>query len=485
MQRAALSRRSVMALFSWSGTAALLGCGGSGTSGEGQRVLVLGAGLAGLSAAWELQKLGYEVTLLEGRDRIGGRVWSVREGFEDGQFAEIGAVRIASTHANVLEYADELGLELQEFPYGDPLYFIGGQRFKKVEGEPWPIDGLNDNEKLAGLGDLWGEYISANFDEFGDPSQGEFPEGVVEKYDALTWAEYLRSKGASEAFLPLYAADNGTEVYAIGALAWMMAEVIDKEWSETYHIRGGNDMLTKRLAEEVGADSILLAHKVVRIATRADSVTVTAEHDGAEVEFTAEHVVCTLPFPVLRDVAIEPKFADDKMEVIGGLNLMNAGRGYVQTKTRFWKDEGIGGLKIAVTDTPIERLWDLSELQAPESEKGMFVSYTMNKNADAYCGLSMDEREAYTLDHIEKFFPQIKDEKLAFYHYCWKEDPWVKGAWTDYLPNQWWMFAVARRPEGRVHFAGEHTSAWAGWMEGAIDSGRRAAGEIIDGKLQD
>ena len=420
------------------------------------------------------------MTLLEGRERIGGRVWSVREGFQDGMFAEIGAVRIASTHHRVLDYAEELGLELDEFPSGDSLYYIGGQRFLKREGEAWPIDGLADNEKTASLGDLWGMYVQSRFDEFGDPSQGEFSADLVAQYDDVTWAEYLRQQGASEAFLPLYAADNGTEVHAIGALAWMMAEVIDKDWDQTYHIRGGNDTLPKRLAEEVGMANILLGHKVVRIEHGTHPVTVVAtDANNKEVRFDADYVVCTLPFPLLRDVEITPKFPQDKMDTIAGLQLMNAGRGYVQTRTRFWKEEGIGGLRIAVTDTPVERLWDLSEVQNPGSEKGMFVSYTMYKNADAYCGQSQDQREAYTLDHIEKFYPQIKAEKLAFYHHCWKDDPWARGAWTDYLPGQWWMFAVARRPEGRVFFAGEHTSAWAGWMEGAIDSGQRAADEVM------
>ena len=480
MQQTRLSRRGVMALFSWPCTAALLGCGTTRPDGQNQRVLVLGAGVAGLSAAYELQKAGYEVTLLEGRERIGGRVWSVREGFEDGMFAEIGAVRIASTHQRVLAYAEELGLELDEFPSGDPLYFFGGQRFMKREGEAWPITGLADNEQTAGLGDLWGMYVQSRFAEFGDLSQGEFSADMVAQYDGVTWAEYLRQQGASEAFIPLYAADNGTEVHAIGALAWMMAEVIDQAWDQTYHIHGGNDMLPKRLADEVGQGNILLAHKVVRIEHTDDGVTAVAtDAEGQELRFDADFLVCTLPFPLLREVEIKPAFPQDKMDTIDGLQLMNAGRGYVQTKTRFWQEEGIGGLKLAVTDTPVERLWDLSEVQAPGSERGIFVSYTMHENADAYCGQSQDQREAYTLDHIEKFFPQIKAEKLAFYHYCWRDDPWARGAWTDYLPGQWWMFAVARRPEGRVFFAGEHTSAWAGWMEGAVDSGQRVAGEIM------
>jgi len=351
----------------------------------------------------------------------------------------------------------------------------------KLEGEAWPIDGLNDNEKTAGLYDLWTMYVQPDFAAFGDLDNGMFSADAVKKYDGLTWIEYMRQKGASEAFLPLYAADNGAEVYTIGALAWMMAEVIDQDWDQTYHIRNGNDQMPRRFAEEIGMENILLGHKVVRIDHAGDSVTVVATVDGEEVTFTGDRVVCTLPFPLLRDVAVSPAFPDDKTEVINTNQLMNAGRAYLQTKTRFWKKEGIGGLKIAITDTPIERLWDLSEVQEPGSEKGIFLSYTMDKNADAYCGQTMEARQEYTLGHVEKFFPEIREQTVAFFHHCWRQDPWAKGSWTDTLPNKWWTFAVARRPEGRVHFAGEHTSAWAGWMEGGLDSGRRAAQEIISG----
>jgi len=437
--------------------------------------------LAGLSAAYELKKLGYEVKILEGRERVGGRVWTVREGFADGQIAEMGAVRIPDVHEHTLGYVGELGLELTSFPGGEPLYFIDGMRFKHTEGEPWPLPGLNAAEASTGLGDLWSEYIASTFDEFGDPRTGTFPKpGIVEKYDGQVYIDFLRERGASEAFLPLYAADNGTEVYTIGTLAWMAAEVADQKWDETFHIRGGNDQLPKRLAEEVGAENILLAHRVVRIEHTATGVNVTAEHDAGEYRFEADHLVCTLPFTMLRDVAIAPEFAADKMETIRGLYLMNATRGYIQTRSRFWEKEGIGGLKIAKTDTPIERLWDITPVQEGESEKGMIVAYTQDKNADAFCAIAPANREAYTLDHIEAFYPEIKAETLAFSSYCWREDPWTKGAWTDFLPGQWWMTAVARRPEGRVHFAGEHTSVWAGWMQGGIESGKRAAQEIAD-----
>ena len=457
---------------------AAIGCaGGDEGEGAGKRVLVLGGGLAGLSAAYELQKAGYEVTILEGRERIGGRVYTVREGFEDGHYADVGAVRIPDVHERTLAYCEELGLELGEWPGGEAVYYLDGQRFMHMEGQPWPVMGLHAHEAEKGLG-LWSEYIAATFPEFGDPRDGSFPRpGIVEKYDGMVYTDFLRERGASEAWLKLYGADNGSEISTIGTLAWMGAEVADQNWDRTFHIKGGCDLLPKGLAERIGAEAIVLGAKVVKIERGDDGVAVTYEKDGAEVRAEADHLVCAIPFTTLRDVAVEPAFPADKAKAIAELFLMNAGRGYMQTKSRFWEKEGIGGLKLAKTDTRVERIWDLSPFMA--GEKGMIVSYTQNHNADAYCQVPIAEREAYTTATVKEFFPEIEGELLHFFHYCWKEDPWAKGAWTDILPGQWWLVAVSRRAEGRVHFAGEHTSAWAGWMQGAIESGQRVAAEIM------
>ena len=121
-----LSRRGLAGLFVWTGAGFYFGGCGDDTGGPGEqggkRVVVLGGGLAGLSAAYELQQRGYSVTVLEGRDRLGGRVWTKRDGFEDGQYAEIGAVRIPDVHDRTLAYCKDLGLTLDEFPEAEALY---------------------------------------------------------------------------------------------------------------------------------------------------------------------------------------------------------------------------------------------------------------------------------------------------------------------------------------------------------------------------
>ena len=478
-------RRRFLELLSAAGVAVYLpGCGPddgqtqTNPPASAKKALVLGGGLAGLSAAYELQKQGWDVTVLEAQARAGGRVHTQREGFENGQYAELGATRIPDVHDHTIGYVEELGLKLEEFPGGTPLYYLGGNRFVHTEGTPWPLAGLSPEEALEGLG-MWSTYIAANFEEFGSPREGTFPlAGIVEKYDGMVWVDYLKTKGATDAWLPLYVSDNGTEVYKIGVLAWMALEVADQDWNLTYHVEGGNDLIAQKLLEKL--DGKVMFEKVVKsIEQNSEKVTVTVDARGTMETYEADYLVCAIPFKPLRDVAFSPALPDDKQKVLDEIVMMTSSRAMFQTKTRFWQNDPLGelgGLKLAKTDTKAERVWDLTSTQTGDT--GILLAYLQNTNADDFAAIAGPEREAYIQTEMAKFFPDIATEKLSFQMKVWAEDPWVQGAWTEILPNQWWMMAVIPRPEGRIHFAGEHTSIWAGWMQGAIESGKRVASEI-------
>jgi monoamine oxidase len=460
------------------GTTGSGGAGGSGggTGGGPKKILVLGGGLGGLSAAYELMKAGHDVTVLEGQAKVGGRVSTYREGFAGGQFVEEGAVRVPDVHEHTVGYCNELGLNLIPFEPGDPLYYVKGVRFKHEDGKPWPLPGLMGDEKDLGL-DKYDDYVKAFFEEFGNWRKGEFPKmTALDKYNAMTWTEFLKSKGASDDWLALYTSDNGTEITKIGALIWMATEVADYEWDVTYHVEGGNDLIAKRLQEKLG-ERVLLERKVTKIEHSDTGVTVTFDNAGKSETLTADRLVCALPFTTLRKVEISPAFTAEKTGAINDLYMMTSSRGYFQTKTRFWKNEGIGGVKIAKTDTPAERLWDLSNVQA--GTNGMIMAYMQYNNAIAYDKKASAMRQSYLEGIIDGFFPGFAAEVVAFHQKSWALDPWVEGAWTDLLPNQWNLFDAIRKPESTVHFAGEHTSIWAGWMQGAIESGKRCAEEII------
>jgi monoamine oxidase len=477
-----INRRGFLGLLSVTGASLWLPACSSETAPAGptpgasapKRVIVLGGGLAGLTAAYELMKKGHHVTVIEAQDRPGGRVRTLHDGFMNGQYAELGAVRIPDVHEHTLGYVEELGLELDEYTGSTPLYYLKGKRFVHEEGKKWPLD-LTDDEQANGLG-MWSTYVAGYFEEFGDPKAGTYPKpGILDQFEAMTFTEFVKSKGASDDFMTLYVADNGTEIEAIGAVPWMSLEIADQAWDKSFHVRGGNDQIPKKLAEKLGA-RVLYGCVVTRIA-HSDSAVEVQYMKGTESATTqADYVVCAIPFTTLRKVEISPPFADDKMHAIQELKLMNASRAYIQTKTRFWEEEGITGVKLVKTDTAVERLWDLSNVQ--DGTSGILMVYTQNENAVALTEVPITQRQEHLISKIEEFFPTIREEQIAFHEKAWSEDPWALGAWTDLLPGQWWMFDVMRRPEGRIHFAGEHTSLWSGWMQGAIESGKRAAEEI-------
>ncbi|AUX45947.1 hypothetical protein SOCE26_074490 [Sorangium cellulosum] len=473
-----LLRRRFLSLLPAAGASLWLpGCEeetGQAPVGTPAKVLVLGGGLAGLTAAYELMKKGIEVKLLEAQAEVGGRVRTLRRGFDGGQYAELGAVRIPNVHNHTLGYAVELGLELIEFTPGEPLYYLKGKRFKHVEGAPWPLD-VTPAEQAKGLGAMF-DYAGPALGEIGSIADGTFPTAAaLMKYDPITMTELFTQAGATEDWLRLMRADGGTIGDRISALAALGEFSLLGGWNKTSAIRGGNDQIPAGLALKLG-DRVLLERVVKRIEHSSAGVKVYADHKGSSESFEATHLVIAIPFTLLRKVEIVPEFPADKMRAIREMGLLNAARAYVQTGTRFWEAEGLGGLNMVKTDTGVERVWDFSNIQ--DGPTGMLMAYLQGDNADAFAALPADQRRGELLGWIEPIFPEIKAETAAFHEHVWAEDPWAGGGWTALPPDQFWAFAVSRRVEGRVHFAGEHTSHEFGWMQGAIESGKRAVAEI-------
>jgi monoamine oxidase len=473
-KKSGLSRRTFLQI---TGAAAAATWAGCAPKDDGKEVVVIGAGLGGLSAAYELQKLGYRVTILEAQERVGGRVLTEREGF-GGAWAEMGAVRVPDSHAFTNRYIKELGLELVEYPSNSPVYYINGQRFFHKDGQKWPLD-LTAEEQIAGP-DTWYDYVGRSFDDIGDATRPPWPSLVArEKYDGLTVTEYLKQQGASDDFLRLGRADNGGEIDTFNALLWLGAEWIDRTWDKTLGIKGGNDLLPQAFAAKLDG-KIKLGSVVTRIAY---------DQSGAKVVYTdtlkkkvetiyADHLVVAIPFTTLRKVQIIPELPRDKMHIIKTIAYQPAGRVHVQTKRRFWQDEGISGLKIVKGDSVIERVWDLSSIQPGDT--GLLQAYMQASNAEKVRAVPADQRIQFVIDEMTKIFPTLPTQlQGGTAQKMWVEDPWVQGGWPAYQAGEGAaQFPVMGRAEGRLHFAGEHTSIWTGWMNGALESGVRVVREI-------
>jgi monoamine oxidase len=447
-----------------------------------QRVVVLGAGLAGLAAAYRLMKRGYDVTVVEAQNRPGGRVLTVRDGFHHGGFAEMGAVRIFDTHAHTLKYVTEFGLEL--VPYTDTgthAFYMRGKRFRApAAGERWPLDGFAPHEQ-PDPSSLFPRYVLPAVDKIGKISGPHWPAAfpTALALDRLTIDDYLASQGASATWRRWFAAHEGNFGRANALAAFTMESITGGK--TVMSIKGGNDTLPKALATALGP-RVRYASPVVRLAQRADGIVVgVADRTGLD-EIVADRCVCALPFATLRNVVIATPFSDQKMSAIHRLKYMAAARYACQTSSQFWKQDSLGalgGLNMIGTDTMAGRIWNTSALQ-PNRSTGMLLSYMVDAEALRFTSFGADERVDVMTGLMRQILPGLDAQTIGIAHKAWHEDPWQGGAWGWTQPGELQvMFHAIRRVEGRVHFAGEHTSHAIAWMNGALESAERVVDEVL------
>jgi monoamine oxidase len=204
---------------------------------------------------------------------------------------------------------------------------------------------------------------------------------------------------------------------------------------------------------------------------------------GSMSTVSGDRCVCTLPFPVLRD-RVELRHAGldaQTLRSIGELQMMPAGRIHLQTHSRFWRQEGVEGLQLAGTDTILERIWNSSNVQPGAS--GMIHSYVQLHNAVAMSQIPAADRLKLVSEQIaSSVFPELRSAATGLgVAKLWNEDPLAGGgAWLIRKPDPLGLGSPRLgQAEGRIHFAGEHTASAGGWMQSAIESGQRAALEVM------
>jgi monoamine oxidase len=361
-------------------------------SGPAKKVLILGAGMAGLVAAYELSKLGHDVTILEARTRPGGRVHTLREPFADGLYAEAGAARIPDEHDLTLKYVKEFNLPLEPF-YPRRLSAL---RFDRGGREVVPIDGFTD-------------ALTRNL--------GEDLGGRPERWHKIT---------------------------------------------------GGTDLLPRALAEKL-AGKIQYGSAVVRIEQNANHARVVFLNSGNRQTLTADKVLCTIPFSILRNIELAG-LSERQRDGINDTHYDAVSRVYLQTRNRFWEDKGLNGF--AFTKNVIE-IWQPTWSQT--GPRGILMTYARPGEAEKITRLKEPERVATTLKQLDGVFPGLRENFERGVSKCWMDDEWSRGAWAFAAQSQ--AFNVTT-PDERIHFAGEHLSEWVSWMQGALASGLRAAKEI-------
>jgi monoamine oxidase len=451
--------------------------------GPAKKILILGAGLAGLTAGYELSRAGHDVTILEGQMRSGGRVQTLREPFSDGLFAEAGPARIPDSHHLTLKYVKQFGLELDPF-YPTRLANIVYARGKRVvvpAGQEPDLAQLpfsfTDEERKLGANGLWGKYIGPALAELRHPESLDLSSSPARRYDALSPGGLLSQLGCSSEVVAFLSMPFNRPDEPHPSALWMLRTVALLQSKTTYlKIRGGTDRLPKAFAGRL-TQQIHYGARVVRIEQQPDQVRVIFERAATRQALEAGHVICTIPFSVLREIEVDPPFSPEKQRAVRELDYEAIARVFLQTRTRYWEREGLNGF--GISDLP-EEIWHPTHDQP--GPRGILHSYMFGDQGHDITRMKDDEaRIRFIREHLDQVLPGLRENFEGGATKIWLDDPWARGAVAYPGPGQ--MIALiphTARPEGRVHFAGEHTSPWNAWMQGAIESGLRAAREVND-----
>jgi monoamine oxidase len=452
-------------------------CGG-GAKGAAATVIVAGAGLAGLSAAYELVRMGHRVTVLEARDRPGGRVLTLRDGFDGGLHVEAGAIFVREGHDHTVGYARELGVRL--VPAGGRARgagarcFIRGRSVRIQPGEPvqWPVQ-LSPAEAGLTAVALRARYLDPVLDELGDPSHPSWPSAGALRYDALSLGALLRTRGASPGAVEVmrlgYLDEWGDGVERCSALSLLRDLAQQRGGGAAYVVEGGTDRLPRAFAASLGG-RVRYGTAVTEIHHGADGVRVGFRERGGGGTLSADYLVCALPFPLLREVRVSPPFSPGKRAAVEGLRTTSVTRVYLQLRERCWP----AGEAAVPTDLPVMHLGDATAGQP--GPRGVLEAFVTGPNARRIAAMEPEARVAFAREQAGRVHPGVDEAFERGASYCWDADPWARGDYAWFAPGELGAFLPhLARPEGRVHFAGDHTSPLPGWMQGALASGRRAA----------
>ncbi len=446
--------------------------------GRPKKVVIVGAGMAGLVAGYELKRAGHTPIILEGQQRVGGRVYTLRQPFTEGLYAEVGAMRIPRAHTLTLAYIDKFSLKTNDFTMDNPkaYYYIGGRkvRIEDANRDPSVLGfDVSGAEQGCTAGEMWGKAIQPLVDILEKNGEAGWDE-IVAKYDQYSTREFLELCGWSEGAIEMYGLLANQEAVMNSSFLEVFREDSGHYYTNMLEIQGGTDRLPHSFLPEL-RDNIRFGAKMTAIDQSPDDVTIHYSTAAGKQKQTADYAIITVPFPVLRHVEVLKPFTRAKQRAIRQLHYDASAKILFQCKRRFWEeDEGIRGGG-TITDLPIRNLYYPNH--GRETGRGVILaSYTWSEDAQRWGSLFHHDRIEQALEDVAQIHPQILDEFEVGASWMWHHDEFAGGAFALFDPEQQTLLhQQIIAPEGRVHFAGEHASLHHAWIQGAIESGLREA----------
>ena len=451
------------------------------TSGPRQRVVIVGAGIAGLVTAHELLRAGHDPLLLEAQQRVGGRILTLRDCFTPGLYGEAGAMRIPRTHSLTLAYVERFGLALRPFTLQNPeayCHLFGRKhRWREIDADPALLAGeTTDQDRTTTCAKRWEQAIRPLADEIEQGGDAAWA-SIVARYDGYSTREFLESQHWPESMIELFGLLQNQEALMNSCFLELLREEVGRFYVDLLQIEGGMDLLPRAFLPDL-ASRIRFGARMTTIEPLESGVTIHYKTVGGRSRVTGDYAIVTVPFPVLRHVEVTTPFSMAKRRAIRQLRYDASAKIFLQFRRRFWEeDEGIVGGG-TVTDLPIRNVFYPEH--GRETGRGvMLASYTWSEDAQRWGSLGDDERLAQALEDLAFIHPQALTEYEVGASKMWHDDPHAGGAFALFEPGQQSLLhdhIVA--PEGRVYFAGEHASLAHAWIQGAIESGLSAAAAI-------
>jgi monoamine oxidase len=444
-----------------------------------QKIAIIGAGMAGLNAAYTLQKLGLSSTVYEAANRTGGRMYTLKNYFGPNITTDIGGEFVDTTHDEIIALVKELQLDFYDLRTdrltGKTIYFGGRNFTEEMLGDALKPFAAKIEKDIRSLPEMI-DYTTA---------------AAFEKLDQQSIAGYLKQLGMDgwlyDFICTVRTREYGMEASEQSAINFLIMfdapKTVDTNYElfgsahEVFKIKGGSQHLTDALTKKV-QHNIRLQHKLQSITQNKKGIALTFENGGKKIEIEADHVIMTLPFSILRKIPFHAEMQPEKRRCIDELGYGNSCKFIMGLKDKPWRVAGKQGYTF--TDESFGCGWDSSQLQS--DKQGSFTVFGGGKFGDAMSAQQQEKLRAHYLQGLNTIYPGATANYTGkSFQYCWQKSPVAKAGYSCFTIGQWSTLAGWEVvPVGNIHFAGEHTSlAFQGYMNGAALTGKNAAQLIV------
>lgn len=461
-------------------------------------VVVIGAGISGLVASYELERRGLAVEVLEAAPHIGGRILTHRFGSGDrAPFVELGAMRIPTDHQNTLHYVAELGLSTKLSTFRtlfseEGAYHTTSAGFVRVRDAAADLvadfrgrlDGAHYPEQAI----LFGAWLTAIGNaiapaNFRDGLRNDVSMKLLALVDGVDLTPFLGGERGDRFDLhAFFAAHPQLRATSDGRLNRFLDDVLNETSSDLLRIDGGMDQLCDALHSRL-VGPVRCGYEVEGLAVGGDGVVLRIRHDGGTTVRRCARVLCTIPFSVLRGLALEG-LSQDKRAIIDEVQYWSATKVAFLCREPFWEQDGIYG-GASFSGGRVRQTYYPPVDGDPHRGAVLLASYTMGDNADVLGELDENQRHRVVLEEVGAMHPELHEPGMVqeVVSRAWGQHRFSLGGGV----TRWGKDTAAcirerdraAAPEGRLYFAGEHCSSTTAWIDGAIESAVGAARRIV------